>query len=157
MANFWMIWAKVKSCLRLSQLYFYLHMYRKCQAILMQFTEYLIKDLVFLVYLIKSCIMGQPRPPIGAINFEVSFMSLVIWHQKSFQKLLHKTAIAAAQYFDRRCITECNFWQKMKVAKAKVILNKSCSELRPSPPGTFHISIGNFLYFIIRFYDRAIK
>ena len=68
--------------------------------------------------------MGQPRPSIGAINFEVFFMSLVIWHQKSFQKLLHKTAIAAAQYFDRRRITECNFWQKMKVAVAKVIVHK---------------------------------
>ena len=68
--------------------------------------------------------MGQPRPSIGAINFEVFFMSLVIWHQKSFQKLLHKTAIAAAQYFDRRRITECNFWQKMKVAVAKVIAHK---------------------------------
>ena len=76
------------------------------------------------ICIIKSCIMGQPRPSIGAINFEVFFMSLVIWHQKSFQKLLHKTAIAAAQYFDRRRITECNFWQKMKVAVAKVIVHK---------------------------------
>ena len=52
-----------------------------------------------------------------------------------------------------------------KIKSSKLILNFAWAgknsndpiETRPSLPGTFHILIGKFSYFVIRFYYKAIK